>query len=835
MNQEFIEKLKYSYSDSDDDDYPLPISLRDTLRIVFQFFENASSNKLCVIFPSKEYAAQWLSIPLTLENINHDFKIHQEEIYKSFENYKPGDKLILNQSSIVEWAHKTSNKITFKTGCNTYFSLGLSGAFKLQPAPRTRHKLSSLKRVKQDLPKRKKSPIDKLLGIDSYGNKLFQKSSICLISKYKDFEQSVENVLLNRFGINEYFRAERINENGNISEFSPLLIANNYSNLSQYLSEPKPVSKIIIDGFNLVSPRADFIDVDRQFSIPTILLTDLAEIEFLQDIKNHGFEFFAFSKGKLRIDPIGKHSSFHTFNKRLRKFNEFSIKKEVCNCPVIEDLISTLYSIETDDSNRELNLIRMSIFQLTNKISRIAYIPSEEELKGLAIKINNVDTSFQKHRIWLGDSEQPIKECIALLQSLINIISAKPTEKCNILEKLVGSGSYDYIICHSEEEKRALKDYIISTNKHDYPELLVVGEVNDNIISNDSLSAILLGWPKGSNMNRIVHSFLFTELTLLFYKFENKYHSSLQMRNRKYLENIDITIDMDGAKLKNNSLNSPGFEDVYFDVGPDEDNSVSSFNIIDFELKLDSIQYSGYQVKGNLADSIRAKRIDFGNDQFLYSTESHKLLIINEFFEQSGNKAKLQRRKIESIRIGDIIAFIHTERDILVALVERNTNPDDLASLKQWTELWRDLLKDYYSRIGNDFSKLVKDLREFGCSKHEATIRSWLQDESRIGPDDNADLVSIAKIAKSEHLFNNIDTVRESIRKMTGLRMKASDFISNKIKSQMHKYADSSMINEQISIEGLGSVEILRVVNICKVWENIDIRYVNRLLEKENI
>jgi hypothetical protein len=179
--------------------------------------------------------------------------------------------------------------------------------------------------------------------------------------------------------------------------------------------------------------------------------------------------------------------------------------------------------------------------------------------------------------------------------------------------------------------------------------------------------------------------------------------------------------------------------------------------------------------------------------------------------------------------------LINTDRDILVDLVEKNTNTKELASVKEWTELWKDLLKEYYSSIGNDFRKLIDNLRKNDCKKHEVTIKAWLQDENRIGPDDDADLISIALLTNSNLLNDNIKTVREAIRKMTGWRMKASDLITDKIKSQIHKFADSTIINKKIPVEGLGSVNVLKVIEVSNMWENIDVRYVNRLLQKENI
>ncbi len=65
--------------------------------------------------------------------------------------------------------------------------------------------------------------------------------------------------------------------------------------------------------------------------------------------------------------------------------------------------------------------------------------------------------------------------------------------------------------------------------------------------------------------------------------------------------------------------------------------------------------------------------------------------------------------------------------------------------------------------------------------------------------------------------------------------MKASDYITDKIKSQIHEFADNSIINKEISVEGLGSVIVLKVIEVSSMWENIDVRYVNRLLQKEII
>lgn len=839
MNKELIQKLQYSYT-GQHEAYSLPLPLKNSLQLISDFFTSNTTNKLCLVFPSKEYSAQWLSVPTVLFLIESDFAKYKNEIGETYKQFKPGDNLLLNGKAVVEWVGINPKGVAFKTkgigdSSGAEITIAFADVIKLQKVEATR-KLSSLKSVKEVLPKRNITPTENLLKIDTYGNKEFMKNKICLVSKFKSFDDSIEEIAMNLASLPEYFQGGKIDENGAADINSPLLIANNLSTLALYVTLlSNTVSKIIIDGFATIQERGtDFSDIDVK-NIPTILITDLSEIESFETIGNYGFEFFNFTKENLQLDHPANLSPFHSFEKKLRKYISFNVVKEICQNTELEATTQKIHSIEKDESNNDLNTLKISLIHLTNVVSRISHIPTSEEISVYNSKINSIETLFLRCKMWLGDSHKPIEESISLLKSVIEKFASSPSEKCERLKTLMNAKQYDYIICPTEEEARALNDSLPATAYTYRPQVISVADVNDNLLSSKPIKAILTGWAKSNNTNRILSSFLFSELTVLFYRFENKYYNSLQRRNRQYNENIKATINNKGVRSESESAKPKGFADLYSGDEVVETTSESSFDILDFEFKLDNAQYSKYVAKGNLIDSIKAKRIVFESDFFIYTTESHKFLVINELIEKRGEKANLHRRKVEVLQTGDVIALINTDRDILVELVEKNTNTNELASVKQWTELWKTLLKEYYASIGNDFKKLVEDLRKNDCKKHEVTIRTWLQDESRIGPDDNADLISIALLTNSNLLNDNIYTVREAIRKMTGWRMKASDFITDKIKAQIHEFADSSIINKKILVEGLGSVIVLKVIEVSNVWENIDLKYVNRLLQKEII
>lgn len=837
MNQELIQKLEYSHT-GQQETYSLPLPLKDSLQLISGFFGSNTTNKLCLVFPTKEYAAQWLSIPTVLFLIENDFANFKAEIFLSHKQYKPGEKLKLNDKAIVEWIGIKADGVAFKTkgtgeSSGAEITIRFADVIKLQKVESTR-KLSSLKTVTEVLPKRNITPTERLLNIATYGNKEFIKNKICLVSKFKSFDDSIEKTTMNHASLPDYFEEGKIDENGEVDINSPLLIANNLSNLALYVTLSTSISKIIIDGFSAIQERGtDFSDIDVK-KIPTILITDLSEIESFENIGNYGFEFFNFTKENLKLDHPANHSPFHSFDKKLRKYISFKLVKEICQDIMLETIVKKIHSIEKDESNNDLNSLKISLIQLTNLVSRISYSLSADEIANFNSKINIIESLFIRCKMWLGDSHKPIEECISLLKSLIEKFTSTPSEKCERLNMLINTNQYDYIICPTEEEAKALNDSLRTTAYPNRPKVISIADVNDNLLSNKPTKAILTGWAKSNNINRLLSSFLFSELSVLFYQFENKYYNSLQSRNRKYNENIKATLNSNGIRSGAESIKPKGFDDMFLSDEIIETPSANEFDILEFELGLDNEQYSKYTSKGNLIDSIKAKRIDFENNFFIYSTESHKFLVINELIEKKDAKANLHRRKIEVLRTGDVIALINTDRDILVELVEKNTNTKELASVKEWTGLWKNLLKEYYASIGNDFRKLVDDLRKNDCKKHEATIKAWLQDESRIGPDDDADLISIALLTNSNLLNDNINTVREAIRKMTGWRMKASDFITDKIKSQIHEFANNSIINKKILVEGLGSVMVLKVIEVSNMWENIDVRYVNRLLQKEN-
>ena len=169
--------------------------------------------------------------------------------------------------------------------------------------------------------------------------------------------------------------------------------------------------------------------------------------------------------------------------------------------------------------------------------------------------LSKMETIFLETRFYLGGSIKMIEESISVLKSVIEKFSKAPSEKCARLTELMKSNHYDYIICTTEDEALSLSLHLNTLHIAPKPNVISVADVNNSLLAQNPVKAILTGWAKTKNVNRLLTSFLFSELTVLFYQFESRYFNSLQKRNRKFSSNIKSTINKKGDAFRKRNGN----------------------------------------------------------------------------------------------------------------------------------------------------------------------------------------------------------------------------------------------------------------------------------------
>jgi hypothetical protein len=821
------------------DKYDLPYSIVNSLNIIDILINDESTKKLCIVFPSKDYAAQLISIHLAFSNICKNFEEYKSEIAESYRLYRRGDKLQLNGKAVVEWVGMRNGGCVFMTkgdgphsGAEIQISYG--DINKLQKVERDK-KLSAIKRVKEVLPRSNKTALDELLKIETYGNKNFVKDSVILLGKFNKYDELIDELVVEEKLTSDYFKATKISDQGQIFSQSPLIISNNTYNTLIGLYNDIKCNILVIDGLDAITSKSDFSEIMKNFDNRAVLITDLEEINSFDEIKNMGFQVYNMIDPHLTDKRVEQNSPFLDFENKNANYNKLKIELLECESTELDHIAKLVQELNINSEDEIQTTIKFSLINFINSISRKVLIADNSEIEIILESLEKINLLYDKNKLWLEDSSEIIKESIEKLYEFVNNKFSKTNKKYSLLYPYIIENEC-YLICPSESEAELLKNKI----KNRSTKVVSISEFLSNNISINDTKIILLAWPNSRLFNKLITSNLFSNLILLFYGFEKRYMQSyFNWFNNKlnFIKNSVLFNDQKVSLIEEND-HKEIFKNLEFvnnitkvDLNQSSD---TDLNVIEFELNLENSQYSKYYYRGTKPEeSIKAIRIDFENQSFVYSTLTHKFLVLNDLFDVTLKNGIIYNRRYESIRTGDILALIDTDRDVLVELVESISDQNELKSIKKWTELWKIELKKYFEFIGNDFKKLVEDLRSNDCQKHPVTIRTWITDESKIGPDDDADLISIALLTKSEELYQNIPLVRKSISQMTSLRMRASDFVREMIKNNLSKMGKNASLEQEIEIKDLGSVKILKVKDILTTPIIVDKKYVNRLIKKE--
>lgn len=297
---EFLKKLVFK-TQQGEHNYPLHPVLAKSLRIIRDFFKNNHTSKLCIVYPSKKYIPQWITIPLTLDLMKkeYDFKFGELEFHK---NFREGDLLKLNNNAVVEWLGCTDKKIRFRTadegskGGPVTFTVPFSYIEKFQPVNSDNSKLSKSANIRKIINEINTHPFDNLFGVNTGGNFPFLDKSISLVTKISTFNDSVGNLLINNYPLKDYFREVKLTERGEQNPQRPLIISKNLTVLIQYLYNFNNIEIILIDGINsILESITDYSDI-VSYNIPIVLFTDLSEVENFQSLNNYSFIFYNFTE-----------------------------------------------------------------------------------------------------------------------------------------------------------------------------------------------------------------------------------------------------------------------------------------------------------------------------------------------------------------------------------------------------------------------------------------------------------------------------------------------------------------------------------------------------------
>ena len=235
-------------------------------------------------------------------------------------------------------------------------------------------------------------------------------------------------------------------------------------------------------------------------------------------------------------------------------------------------------------------------------------------------------------------------------------------------------------------------------------------------------------------------------------------------------------------------------------------------------------------------DSAPARKISFIDGFFMFATETHNFHKVSVRLSK-GARIKIRKIKFSKIKVGDVIATLETEHEIITSSANQLMIADGKADLITFVGIWRDALINHYNKIGK-LETFIEQLHTVGIIHSKITIRSWLSNPYLIGPQDLQEIDRIAELTEDRDLNDNLEHIKKSIKKVRGYHKSAGSMLRRELIAYLESY-DYDDISESL-IEGnnfhtkhekLGAIQLSMIQEVSNESKDIDNGYINRMLE----
>jgi hypothetical protein len=190
-----------------------------------------------------------------------------------------------------------------------------------------------------------------------------------------------------------------------------------------------------------------------------------------------------------------------------------------------------------------------------------------------------------------------------------------------------------------------------------------------------------------------------------------------------------------------------------------------------------------------------------------------------------GRGLQIGRAQVEELHLGDRLLFRDVGDTDVLAMIAEVMFPD-YADVRRTAGRWRMALKE----MGLTPNGTYRQLKRFGLVREEATVRGWLLDPSRIGPQEEKDLVIIADAARDEELRRDAPRIWKAITDVRGAHLSAGTKLTDILLAELPASL-GSMHDEEFRIQlSLGELWVVQVEDIGTQTEQRAVSIVNRLL-----
>jgi len=473
-------------------------------------------------------------------------------------------------------------------------------------------------------------------------------------------------------------------------------------------------------------------------------------------------------------------------NQSIKELVDPKMNSVVCACPFDEnkymELKQNLFTLSKleDETSREfvittyslLKLLTLSIFPISHldKIStkqRWNYINPSQKLEF----VNEYKKSYEGlKQIEVQQIGEFITEIFYMMyyenskfQYIFDTITSVSFEKKILL--IVPKAYYREAFYYSFQgrNKRYLKNI----------DIITVGNIRKEELADRT---VILCGAFGGNESLLLESMRADDLKVMLYDFEKPLLTRINQKIESCYSfydsrNILSYMDTKNRKQKDIEAARKDIDDIL-----DEFLQKSEiFTMTSFVAQLPSVTQSSMTEVNKI--------IYFASGETAFLTRYFEAYVLNR---KSG---QIDEMTVSELMEGDELIFAKRDsqsKDMVDVLLERlildERCPKDFIRTFQISKHWKKALKKYMLEQKITYRDLADKMKQFGKGKHEATLRTWLNEESHIvGPRDEESFYEIALLTEDKEMLESPELFRDACNEVRSMRIRILKYIGKYI------------------------------------------------------
>ena len=852
---------------------PLPEALQASFDIAENLrCEDPDYKHLAIIFPLLLDCPEWIAVGCSLAAIKKTFR----HAIENLEPFSPGEKLRLDDKHVVEyikeekfdgtqflWMKMSAKGKAGQKPENTTKTFPISDRLRFQ-ATDTRRPLTPIENMHFQPPDH---PLDRLLEINSFGNRSIFTNEVVLVSRLTKVRQFAEKTHIanpvspeQSVSLRDLFQWGGITVEGELEQWGhqqidaePVIgVAPDLITLREYLFNRQSSDVLIILDSRLpFANDLQALDEILEEGYPVFALMENRHLDDLNHLENRGFKTWVWSEHDLQqfelaesIDVSNQQTPFRYFHRTVQNYNVRQIEETICDCSGLDSAAEKLqiFSKQCHSDNLEHRSIERRFYHCLLNLSRLLRpfgvedgISRDKILKDL---LKQIQSDVKNKVIWLEkDAVDTAHEFVDKIKTLIedpNSISDKITELEKVLQNNSKKNQSAIILADASEvpiTERYWED-MVPRSKRKGVSFVTSSELE---FEQDYDHLIVCGWLGAERMRKLFDSCIASSITVLMYPFEQEWFRSAVSKWRRQKRD-ELTAQQKAKILQIQPEKLPLTRDTKngkLPVEPPE----TDFDISDFELRLHTYRRDHYPRPPSLGETTtEARFVDFSHDMYACLRPNHKVLVVTDFIAgHADESARVPSVDVSQLKVGDYVVFREgSDSDLLRALADRGLAGEGKGGHREIAGLWKRALRQFVSEHSEGFEGALIELWDEGLKPTEITIRSWLNDEHRIGPRNEQDIEIIARVSGNQELQERLDYVRRAIKEVRGAHHQAAHFLAQKLIAQIPSLLQQRFDESYtIEIEDIGQAFVVRVEYIDEKEIQVPPTEVNRLFMDE--